>query len=153
MSTAKSHVAETVIEAAPGAVYDLVADVTRMGEWSPECYRCVWVDGASGAVPGARFRGSNRFGRFRWSRTCEVISARRGEEFAFRTVPMGLFRSSTRWTYRFTEMDGETHVTQAYVVERRSRPIDIFDRLSKHTEAVERAMQRTLARVKAAAES
>ena len=25
------------------ALYDMVSDVSRMGEWSPETVRCVWV--------------------------------------------------------------------------------------------------------------
>ena len=33
------------IEAQPEKVYALVSDVARMGEWSPECYRCEWMDG------------------------------------------------------------------------------------------------------------
>lgn len=149
----KTHTAEAVVLAAPAAAYDLVADVTRMGEWSPECYQCVWLQGARGPAEGARFRGSNRFGRLRWSRTCEVVAARRGEEFSFRTVPDRWFRSSTRWTFRFTDAPGGTRVTQSYLVERRSRPIDVFDRVTKHTEAVERGMQRTLTRIKLVAES
>jgi hypothetical protein len=48
------------IDAKPAELYDLVTDVTRMGEWSPECVRCVWLDGATGPAVGARFRGSNR---------------------------------------------------------------------------------------------
>jgi branched-chain amino acid transport system permease protein len=32
----------------PEAVYRLVSDVTRMGEWSPECRRCEWVGAAAG---------------------------------------------------------------------------------------------------------
>ncbi|HUP73352.1 MAG TPA: SRPBCC family protein [Acidimicrobiales bacterium] len=28
------------IDASPEQVYDLVTDVTRMGEWSPETHRC-----------------------------------------------------------------------------------------------------------------
>jgi hypothetical protein len=40
------------IAAPPEVVYDLLADITRMGEWSPECYRCVWLDGATAAQVG-----------------------------------------------------------------------------------------------------
>ena len=29
-----------VIDSAPETVHDLVSDVTRMGDWSPECVRC-----------------------------------------------------------------------------------------------------------------
>ena len=139
--------------ASPEAVYDLVADVTRMGEWSPECRRCEWLDGADAAEAGRRFRGSNRFGVFRWSRTCEILTAERGVELSFRTVPDRIFRSSTRWTFRFVPEGRQTVVQQSYVVERHSRAIDLFDRVTGHTEAVDRGMRRTLARIKAAAET
>jgi hypothetical protein len=114
----KEASAQVKVAASREAVYDLIADVTRMGEWSPECYRCDWLGGATVAAVGARFRGSNRFGIFRWSRTCEVLSAERGAEFSFRAVPDRMFRSSTRWTFRFAaEADG-TLVEQHYHVER-----------------------------------
>lgn len=149
----KAASAQLKVAAAPEDVYDLIADVTRMGEWSPECYRCRWLDGATFGSVGARFRGSNRFGMFRWSRTCEVLAAARGAEFSFRTVPDRLFRSSTRWTFHFAADGDGTLIEQRYQVERRSRPIDLFDRLTGHTEAVARGMQKTLARVRAAAEA
>ena len=40
MPTAQRGQARIDIAAPPDVVYDLIADVTRMGEWSPECYRC-----------------------------------------------------------------------------------------------------------------
>src|SRR5436309_1985613 len=41
------------IDAPAERVYDLVADLSRMGEWSPECRRVEWLDGAtSPAAPG-----------------------------------------------------------------------------------------------------
>ena len=46
---------ETVVDAAPERIYDLVADLPRMGEWSPECQRVEWEDGANGPprAPGS----------------------------------------------------------------------------------------------------
>ena len=35
---------ETVVDAAPERIYDLVADLPRMGEWSPECQRVEWEE-------------------------------------------------------------------------------------------------------------
>jgi hypothetical protein len=34
---------------APESLYDMVCDVTRMGEWSPVCLACWWDDG-QGAI-------------------------------------------------------------------------------------------------------
>jgi uncharacterized protein YndB with AHSA1/START domain len=43
--------ATTTIAAPISAVFAAVADVTRMGEWSPECVACRWVgDGTGPAV-------------------------------------------------------------------------------------------------------
>lgn len=52
-----------VIEASPAALYALVADVTRMPEFSPELLECRWLDGASQAVVGARFAARNKSAR------------------------------------------------------------------------------------------
>ena len=47
------HVAVTVHVDAPAEdVYRLVADLTRMGEWSPGCTRVVWRGGAGSAAVG-----------------------------------------------------------------------------------------------------
>ena len=48
-------------------VWAMVSDVTRMGEWSPEAEGATWLGDASGAAPGARFRGTNRHGTKTWS--------------------------------------------------------------------------------------
>ena len=49
------------IHASPDAVYDLVADLPRMGEWSPENIGGEWQGGGSGKM-GDRFIGHNRAG-------------------------------------------------------------------------------------------
>ena len=90
---------EEVVSASPQVLYDLVSDVTRMGEWSPETTSCRWL-GASGApVVGARFRGSNKFGWRRWSTLCTVVAAERGARFSFDVSVAGL--PVSRWTYEF----------------------------------------------------
>ncbi len=65
--------AESVCVArSPESLYDMVSDVTRMGEWSPICRACWWDDG-DGPWPGGWFTGRNqtpdRVGRpgLRWS--------------------------------------------------------------------------------------
>ena len=79
--------AVSVVTDAPiDAVWEVVRDVTRVGEWSAECIGAQWEDGATTAVPGARFRGRNRAGRFRWGRRCEVVSAE-PYTLVWRTVP------------------------------------------------------------------
>lgn len=102
------------IDAPPELVYDLVSDVTRMGEWSPETYRCKWLDGASGPAIGARFKGYNRRGRARWSNTLEVLVADRGREFAFRRDV--LHCGVCDWRYRMEPQGLGTRLTESYEV-------------------------------------
>ena len=89
---------QIVINASPERIYDLVSDLPRMGEWSPECEQVEWTDGSTPPRWGARFIGHNRGGPFRlmrWSRRGRVLAAARGREFAFVTEEGG--RESTVW--------------------------------------------------------
>ena len=99
MPTPRRGRAQIHIAAPPLRVYELVTDVTRMGEWSPECYWCEWLDAATTASVGARFRGYNRRGRYRWERTAIVQTADAGHEFAFVTVNDRTGRHETHWQY------------------------------------------------------
>lgn len=65
-----------VIDAPPEKVWSRLAELDRMGDWSPECLEVRWLDGASSpARPGARFVGRNRYGWLRWSMACQVQTA------------------------------------------------------------------------------
>lgn len=103
---------ERRIAAPPDALYALISDVTRTGEWSPENTGGRWRGGATGPAPGARFRGSNRRGWRRWSTTCEVVAAEPGRRFAF-DVTVGPV-TAARWAYDL-EPDGDaTVVTESW---------------------------------------
>lgn len=104
---------EVHVDAPLDAVWDVVQDVTRVGEWSHECVGAVWLDGATEAVPGARFRGRNRAGLFRWGRICEIVSSE-PYELAWRTVPTRAYPDSTEWTIRLRPADDGTVIEQAY---------------------------------------
>jgi uncharacterized protein YndB with AHSA1/START domain len=106
-----------VIHARPEQVWDLVADVTRMGEWSPETVAGEWLDGATGPEPGARFKGRNKR-RGAWSTTCKVTEAERGKVFTFEVG-----KGETRWSYRFSPADGGCHVTESFEILRPPGPI------------------------------
>ena len=142
------------ISAPPEKVYDLVSDVTRMGEWSPETVKCEWIDGATGPAVGARFKGSNKRGLFRWSTKPEVVAANPGREFAFITPGSG----STKWTYHFeASADGGTDATESFeLLADMPQYIVLADRyllgIKDRTADLEQAMQQTLERIKRAAE-
>lgn len=106
---------QVTVDADPDAVWDVVRDVTRVGEWSHECRGAKWLDGATEAVPGARFRGRNRAGIVRWGRVCEVIEAS-PRELAWRVVPTVMYPDSTEWRIRLHEAEGGTRIEQTFKV-------------------------------------
>ncbi len=107
---------EVCVEAALVDVWDVVSDVTRVGEWSHECHSAKWLGGAEGPAPGARFRGRNRTGWARWSRTCEVLVIDPPTDVVWRTVPTALFPDSTRWRIHLQPTVGGTRIVQSFEV-------------------------------------
>ena len=71
------HSGSIVIERSPEELYDMVADVTRMGEWSPVCTACWWDEG-DGPHVGAKFTGRNERRERTWETRSEVVTADRG---------------------------------------------------------------------------
>ena len=109
---------EVVADAPVDAVWNVVVDVTRTGEWSHECNGAEWLDGATHAVPGARFRGRNKQGRTRWSRQCEITVVDNERQLTWRTVPTVVYRDSTDWSIMLEPVDNgaRTRITQTYHV-------------------------------------
>lgn len=154
MASARSGEVRIHIDAPPERVWSLLADLDRMGEWSPECYRVEWLDGAkSPALAGTRFKGWNRYGPMRWSMTSEVKTAEPGRELAWSTVARG--RELVRWSYRFLPADGGTDVAESFEVfwlpftARLAEDVLMRDRDRRREEA----MRATLERIKTLAES
>jgi uncharacterized protein YndB with AHSA1/START domain len=98
------------IAAPPEVVYAAISDVTRMGEWSEECYECEWHDGFDGPVVGATFDGHNRHGEHEWTTQGKVIEADPGRAFAFECSMMD-FHYST-WGYRIEPTETGCRVTE-----------------------------------------
>jgi plastocyanin len=103
------------IEASPEALYDLVADVTRTPEITPDIVRVEWLDGATGPTVGARFKAINKQGRGpNWSNKPVIVTAEPGREIAWaRTEP---FAGTVEWRYRFEPEGTGTRVTESYEV-------------------------------------
>ena len=145
----------THVDASAEEVYDLVADLPRMGQWSPECTSVTWSGGATAAVEGARFRGWNRRGPIRWFTDGVIVEAERGRALVFEVRGLGL--RVARWGYRFEpDADGKgCTVTEEWTDQRAPRyaavtnvAINVRDRAT-HNRA---GMERTLASIKTAAE-
>ena len=135
-------------------LYDMVSDVTRMGEWSPVCRACWWDEGA-GPAAGSWFTGRNELPDRTWETRSLVVAAERGREFAF--VVGG---SLVRWGYTFAPRDGATLVTETWkflpdgiaLFQERygdAAPAEI----DKRSEAARTGMPATLRAIKLAAES
>ena len=126
MQTLDRDEVTALVPAPPEDVYALLADVTRTPELSPEIERCVWLDGATKAEPGARFQAVNRAGKrgWAWKNRPVVLVADPGREFAFsRTEP---FAGTVVWRYRVEPANGGTRVTESYEVTKPISPIGWF---------------------------
>src|SRR5664280_2073263 len=97
-----------VIADPPEKLYDMVSDVTRMGEWSPVCKACWWDDGA-GPTVGSWFTGHNETTERTWETRSQVVTADRGREFAY--VVGG---TRVRWGYTFAPVTEGTEVTESW---------------------------------------
>ena len=143
-----------VVARSPEVLYDMVSDVTRMGEWSPVCQACWWDDG-DGPRAGAWFTGRNELPERTWETRSQVVAADRGREFAFE-VNSGW----VRWGYAFAAVDSGTQVTESWEF----LPAGIagfHDRygngaeaqIANRTEAAHQGIPATLAAIKKAAEA
>ena len=107
------------------AVWAVVRDVTRTGEWSHECIRVTWLGDATEARPGARFRGRNRAGVFRWGRVCEIMKAE-PYELVWRTVSSVWSPDSTEWAIRLRPDErGGTVIEQTFEVVKAPKVLDV----------------------------
>jgi hypothetical protein len=146
--------AEVLVAAPAQHIYDLIADLPRMGEWSPECTAVEWTGTSTGPDVGATFIGHNvggPRGLLRWSRTGTVRVARPGREFAFATSEGG--RECVVWRYELETVPGGTRVRESYRVEwipAWARAVDVPTNRARELRA---SMNHTLARLKATAET
>lgn len=141
------------IAASPEAVWALVADLSRMPEWSTENERLEWLDGANEAAVGARFRGTNRNGSKSWKSTGQITALESGRILSF-TVSAGPFKIAD-WSYSIEPTDRGCRVTETWT----DRRGGLMRTLSRFVTGVDdrpthnsRGMEATLQRIEAAAE-
>lgn len=136
------------IAAAPAAVYEILTDLGRVSEYSPECYKSEWEDGATGAAVGAKFRGYNQVGDRKWDAGCEVVAAEPGREWAFE-VPAQDGRR-TLWRYEIEATAEGCRVTESF-----DSPIldmEMFQQMNRHSGLLANISQ-SLQNLKAVAEA
>ena len=116
--TGLTATAEEVVTARPELVWDLIADVTRIGEWSPECIRAAWLGAPGQPRPGARFTGHNRLASgFEYEVTCVVTEADRPRSFAWVVLDDSEdpTRPSSSWRYQIEPLsEGTSRVRQRF---------------------------------------
>ena len=144
------------VAATAGSIYDLVTDITRMGEWSPENQGGTWRDGAGGPKVGARFTGRNRR-KAAWTTTATVTEADPGRAFAF--VIGKIHRPETSWRYTFVPSGIGCEVTETCQILRQPGPIGrLLTRLgtgvpwSQRPDDLKEGMEETLRRLAATVE-
>jgi len=95
-------------------VWNLVSDITRIGEFSPETFEAEWLGDATGPKVGAQFRGHvrrNGRGPVYWT-TCNVVACIDEQEFAFEVLAGG--KPVNTWKYRLEPTDEGTRVTESF---------------------------------------
>ena len=148
-----THSESIFVARSPDFLYDLISDVTRMGEWSPVCRACWWDEG-QGPRAGSWFNGRNETPTRTWETRAQVIVAQPGREFSFE-VGGGW----VRWSYFFAPADGGATLTESWEffpvgqAGFRSRYGDDADaQIADRTEAARTGIPVTLAAIKATAE-
>ncbi len=145
------------MDATPAATWDLVSDVTRIGEFSPETFEARWRRGYDGPEVGAKFKGHvkrNGVGPTYWS-ACTVTACEPERLFEFSVGTDGT--QVNNWGYRLEPgqgPDGGTLVTEYFRLET-ALPMRVYwtalGFLRKRTN--ENGMRTTLERMKAVLEA
>lgn len=140
------------IDAPPSAVWAVVSDLRRMGEWSPQCRRMIIRGGV--VEQGTRTININRQGWKVWPTRSYVKVFEPERELALKVAENG-----TVWTYRLEELDGG----RTRLSESRTAPngvSNLSNVLTKHVlggtdefeEGLQRGITETLQRIKAEVE-
>ncbi len=132
-------------------LWQLVSDLPRMGEWSPENAGGTWIKGATGPALGAVFRGTNKNGFRRWSTTVTVVGCDPGKVFEFAVTAGPLPVAS--WRYEFEDTGSGCRVTESWQDQRKPWFVAVARVMGEHSAAhAEKEMEATLANLAAAAE-
>ncbi len=138
----------------PDTLYEMVSDVTRMGEWSPVCRECWWDEGAGPHV-GAWFTGRNVTPERTWETRSQVVAAEPGRRFAWEVN-----NGWVSWCFTFAP-DGEgALLTESWIFLpagiagfHQRFGADADAEIEKRRQAAEDGIPATLAAIKKAAET
>jgi uncharacterized protein YndB with AHSA1/START domain len=104
------QLAETIrIDAPQEEVWNLITDVHRMAEFSPELVEVEWLGEPAAPTLGARFAGKSRIGGFEWTRNCTIVEAREPKLFSYEVYDEADEFAQSRWSFEITD-DGEATI-------------------------------------------
>ena len=149
------HTDRVVVDAPPEAVYALIADVTRIGEFSPVCKSAEWLDGDH-----ATFSGTNVLPERQWTTMCRIDVAEPSHEFTFTNLGSKGKWELVRWSYTLDHADGATTVNEYWEVlpgyadfwDNLGSDQALEDYLDSVVDPTHAGMAETLANIKATAE-
>ncbi|MCE4264989.1 polyketide cyclase [Rhodococcus sp. ACPA4] len=93
------------INASPQDVWAIVADLQRMGEWSPQCKKMKVIGGT--VREGAKTLNINRKGLLVWPTTAKVVRFEPNKSVAFRIA-----ENRTIWSYNIEATETGTKLTE-----------------------------------------
>lgn len=105
------------MDAPPARVWDLVSDVTRIGEFSPETFEARWTRGSTGPAEGAVFKGHvkrNGVGPTYWT-LCKVTACEPERLFEFSVGSDSV--TVNNWGYKLEPEGSGTKVTEYFRLE------------------------------------
>ena len=132
--------------------FAVVSDLAGMGRFSPENDGGKWLGGASAAALGARFRGRNSNGGYRWSTIATVTAYDAPRLFSF-DVTYGTIPVST-WVYDITSSAEGVTITERWTDNRPGWFALLTSPLRRNRQAfTARSMRATLEAMKAELEA
>jgi uncharacterized protein YndB with AHSA1/START domain len=146
------------VNAPAETVWAMIADLPRMGEWSPENEGGEWIGGATGPVPGAKFRGSTRHGSKKWKTVAQVVDAEPGRRFSFLVKAAVL--PVAEWAYDIEATSSGCRVTESWTDRRPGffKPIaakatGVSDRIDHNRSTMEQTLERLASAAEAAGDA
>lgn len=140
------------IDASPEAVWAVVSDLRRMGEWSPQCRR-MFIRGGE-VKAGTRTLNINRQGLLVWPTRCKVKVFEPNRQLDFKVAENG-----TIWSFELEPTATGTRLTESrkapHGVSKLSNTLTqkVLGGTENFEEGLQAGIEQTLQRIKAAAES
>jgi uncharacterized protein YndB with AHSA1/START domain len=151
MSRPETLTASVDVAAPAEAVWRLVSDVRRMGEWSPECRKVVLFGGSEAGL-GVNLLGINKRGWAVWPTTARIVRFEPG-----RAVAWKVRESGATWTYEVestatgTRLSSRRDLGGYSWLTRLAGPL--IGGAENHDRELVSGMRMTLVRMKSAAEA